>query len=267
MNIWDLHCHLPSSRVPGQTLDAQMDKLLEIAGRVGIHRLCVFLRTGRDEGPSDQEIREALERRRQRIFGFVRADLEQTQRAVDLLERWVGEGPMVGLKLGGGSGIASKPAYDPVFQRAVELRAVIFQHTWIKLGGDPPHPGGGNFPKESTPQDLVKVAVRYPDYSFICGHAGGDWELGLRVIRDHPNVYAGIGGGYPTEGYVELAVRELGAERVLYGSDVTGRSFGTQLAKVHGARISDAEKGLIFHENLRRLMQPILDKKGIAIEG
>ena len=34
-----------------------------------------------------------------------------------------------------------------------------------------------------------------------------------------------------------MAVRELGAERVIYGSDAGGRSFATQLAKVHGADI------------------------------
>ena len=36
-----------------------------------------------------------------------------------------------------------------------------------------------------------------------------------------------------------MAVRELGADRILYGSDVSGRSFSSQLAKVHGADISD----------------------------
>ena len=267
MKIWDLHCHLPSSRVPGDGLGEQMDNALEIAHRVDIDRLCVFLRTDDDGGPSHQEIREALERRRGRIFGFVWADLEQTQQAIDKLDRWIDDGPMVGLKLGGGSGIADKPAYAPVFERAVELQAVIFQHTWIKLGGDPPHPGGGNFSKESMPHHLVEVASRYPDYPFICGHTGGDWELGIRTIRDHENIYAGIGGGFPTTGYVEMAVRELGAERVLYGSDITGRSFGTQVAKVLGARLPDEEKQLICHDNLHRLMQPILDRKGISLDG
>src|SRR3712207_6583780 len=32
-----------------------------------------------------------------------------------------------------------------------------------------------------------------------------------------------------------MAVRELGAERILYGSDAGGRSFASQLAKVTGA--------------------------------
>jgi predicted TIM-barrel fold metal-dependent hydrolase len=62
-----------------------------------------------------------------------------------------------------------------------------------------------------------------------------------------------------------MAVRELGAERVLYGSDAGGRSFASQLAKVHGANLSAAAKKLILGENLKRLMTPILKAKGIKV--
>jgi predicted TIM-barrel fold metal-dependent hydrolase len=110
------------------------------------------------------------------------------------------------------------------------------------------------------------VAARYPDYPMICGHAGGDWELGIRAVRASKNVALEVAGGYPTRGGVEMAVRELGAERVIYGSDVTGRSFASQLGKVHGARISEREKALIFRENFHRLIRPILEAKGAKVE-
>jgi len=59
-----------------------------------------------------------------------------------------------------------------------------------------------------------------------------------------------------------MAVRELGAERVIYGSDAGGRSFASQLAKVTGAEIPEATRRLILGENLRRLLSPILKAKG-----
>jgi predicted TIM-barrel fold metal-dependent hydrolase len=62
-----------------------------------------------------------------------------------------------------------------------------------------------------------------------------------------------------------MAVRELGAERIIYGSDVGGRSFASQLAKVHGANISASAKRLILGENLKRLLRPILNQKGIRV--
>jgi predicted TIM-barrel fold metal-dependent hydrolase len=59
-----------------------------------------------------------------------------------------------------------------------------------------------------------------------------------------------------------MAVRELGPERVVYGSDVGGRSFASQLAKVLGAEIPDSAKELVLGGNLRRLLTPILRSKG-----
>lgn len=60
-----------------------------------------------------------------------------------------------------------------------------------------------------------------------------------------------------------MAVRELGAERVVYGSDAGGRSFSSQLAKVYGARIPDDAKRLILGANLKRILLPILEAKGM----
>jgi hypothetical protein len=71
------------------------------------------------------------------------------------------------------------------------------------------------------------------------------------------------GGSDPTTGFVEMAVRELGAERVLYGSDAGGRGFASQIAKVEGADVPDAAKRLVFKENLKRLLTPILTAKGV----
>jgi predicted TIM-barrel fold metal-dependent hydrolase len=59
-------------------------------------------------------------------------------------------------------------------------------------------------------------------------------------------------------------VRELGAERVIYGSDVGGRSFASQLGKVLGADVPDSAKELILGGNLRRLLAPALQAKGYS---
>jgi uncharacterized protein len=67
-----------------------------------------------------------------------------------------------------------------------------------------------------------------------------------------------------TSGFVEMAVRELGAGRIVFGSDVAGRSFASQLAKVTGAAIPESAKRLILRENLRGLLGPILKVKGLA---
>ena len=100
---------------------------------------------------------------------------------------------------------------------------------------------------------------------FIAAHTGNDWERGVRAIRATKNVYAEICGSDPTAGMVEMAVREVGAERVIYGSDYGGRSFASQLAKVQGADISDHDKRLILGGNVARLLGPVFKAKGIKI--
>jgi hypothetical protein len=111
---------------------------------------------------------------------------------------------------------------------------------------------------------LAVLAARHPQALIICGHAGGDWEQGIGAVRAQQHVAVDLGGGDPVAGITEMAVRELGAERVLFGSDIGGRSFGSQLAKVLGANVDDDAKRLILAGNLKRLLTPILKAKGLA---
>jgi predicted TIM-barrel fold metal-dependent hydrolase len=259
MEIWDLHCHL--SGVPGTTPEARLGNMLEYADRMGIARLCIFMGMEWSYDPTPEKLRQdnddvlrALRHFPGRAFGFVYLNPKHTQASLDELNRCVRDGPMVGVKLW----VAQRcnaPELDPIIERATALKAVVFQHTWLKITG--------NLPGESTPMDLAELASRHPQATMFCGHSGGDWERGLQVIRPYKNLYADLAGGDPTAGVTEMAVRELGAERVIYGSDVGGRSFASQLAKVHGANIPESAKRLILGENLKRLLRPILQQKGI----
>ena len=261
MEIWDLHCHL--SGVPGNTPEARLGKLLEYADRLGIARLCVYMGMEWSYDPSPEKMRQdnddvlrAVRRFPDRAFGFVYRNPKHTQASLDELDRCVRDGPMVGVKLWVAQH-CNAPELDPILQRATELKAVVFQHTWLKITG--------NLPGESTPMELAELAGRHPRATIFCGHSGGDWERGLRIIRTHKNIYADLAGGDPTAGVTEMAVRELGAERVIYGSDVGGRSFASQLGKVFGADISEAAKRLVLGENVKRLLKPILQQKGVNV--
>jgi len=174
--------------------------------------------------------------------------------SVQEFNRCVRDGPMVSIGEVEADRPCSVPEMDVIVERAASMHVPILQHTWMKVGG--------NEPGESTPYDVVALAKRHPNVQFVCVHTGGDWERGIRIIRDTKNVSAEIAGSNPTSGFVEMAVRELGAERVIYGSDAGGRSFASQLAKVLGAEIPDAAKELILGGNLRRLLAPALRAKG-----
>jgi uncharacterized protein len=261
MGIWDLHCHL--ANLPGRTPAQRLARLIDYADRMGVGRLCLSMGTTWSYDPSPVELRQqndevlaAIARYPNRVFGFVYLNPKHVRESLDELNRCVADGPMVGVKLWVARH-ADDPQLDPIVERATELKAVILQHTWIKITG--------NLPGESTPVHLASLAARHPDAQLICGHTGGDWEQGIRAVRARPNICVDLGGGDPVAGITEMAVRELGPERVLFGSDAPGRSFASQLAKVYGAAIPDDVKRFILGANLKRLLTPILTDKGIKL--
>ena len=258
---WDLHTHL-TRQLRGKTPAEKAAHLIEVGSRHGIERFCCYMGVEWNTNPDPENLRkqnndilEAVEAHPDRMMGFVYLNPKHQAESLDELKRCVRDGPMVGVKLWV-SHRCSEPELDPIVELAMEFGVPIFQHTWIKTTG--------NLPGESTPDDVARLAIRHPEAKLICGHTGGNWEAAIPAIRDFSNISVGIGGFDPTAGVTEMAVRELGAERVLFGSDAPGRAFASQLAKVTGADISASQKALILGENLKRLLEPVMLGKGLT---
>ena len=241
-----------------------MEVLIRCADRLGIERIILSQGYSADLHPTREQMREendrvlrAVRRFPDRAHGSVYLSPSFLDFSLQEFDRCVRDGPMVGVGELEADMRCNAPELDPIVERAIAMKAPILQHTWLKLDG--------NLPGESSPYDLVELARRHPDANFICAHTGGDWERGIRIIRTTKNICAGIAGFDPTAGVVEMAVRELGPERVVYGSDVGGRSFASQLAKVLGADIPDSAKELVLGGNLRRLFTPALRAKGYRV--
>lgn len=257
--IWDIHSHLHS--VPGATPEERIEVLIRCADRLGIERLILSQGYSADLHPTAEQLREennrvlrALKRFPDRTYGSVYLSPSFPEFSLTEFDRCVRDGPMIGIGELEADKRCNAPELDGFVERAISMNAPILQHTWLKVDG--------NEPGESTPNDLVELARRHPKANFICAHTGGDWERGVRILRETKNICAGMAGFDPTSGAVEMAVRELGPERVVYGSDVGGRSFASQLSKTMSADIPDSAKELILGGNLRRLFTPILRAKG-----
>jgi hypothetical protein len=239
-----------------------MEVLIRCADRLGIERLILSQGYSSDDHPTPDGLREendrvlrAVRQFPERAYGSVYLSPSFPEFSLQEFDRCVRDGPMVGIGELQTDKRCNAPEMDAIVERAISMQAPILQHTWLNARGN----GEG----ESTPYDLVELARRHPRANFICGHTGGDWERGIRIIRETTNISADMAGFDPTSGVVEMAVRELGPQRVVYGSDVGGRSFASQLAKVIGADIPDSAKELVLGGNLRRLLTPILRAKGL----
>lgn len=261
--IWDSYFTPSDSR-----LVAEIERTLPLLEEVGFRRLCVFLNVGLGtaDPASEKEVRanpeailEPLKRWPDRLLGLIQLNANDVRGSLDALNRWLRDGPMIGVYFPGGrrgSLACSHPNYDPIVRRITELGGMIMQHNWFKTGGK-------EDPGASTPAELAELAARHPEQAFISAHAGGEWEKGIRAVRGMPNILVETSGFDPTAGFIEMAVRELGAERIVFGSHHPSRSLGTELGKILGAQITERDRHLILGENLRRLLAPILRKKGL----
>lgn len=262
--IWDSY-YLPRMRTnPGGLLEEIASDLQQLEP-FGIERLCAYLHVGvgtlTKGAPSPSEDpaqnKAILERWRGRVLGVMHLNANDVPGSLAALDRWVKNGPMIGVCFKSsppGCLACNHSNFDPIVERCGELGVLIMQHTWFKAGGK-------DDPGESTPAELAQLARRHPHVNFVGAHAGGDWERGLRAVRDCPNVLVETSGFNPTAGFIEMAVRELGAERVVFGGHFMTRSVGTEMGKIIGANITDAQRRAIFGGNLRRLLARLVPDK------
>jgi len=261
--IWDSYftpAHGHPGKDGGSRLFADIERSWPAIDAAQMEKLCWFPHVGIGT-TTDPELEALLradpslilapfERWPDRFIGMIQVNAHDVAASLDALNRWIRDGPMRGVYFAGG-GPGALPCTHaniiPLVERIAELNGLIMQHTWYKTGGK-------QGPGESTPAELSELAARYPDQPFICAHAGGEWEQGIRAVEDHPNVWVETSGFDATAGFMEMAVRDLGAHRILFGSHLPSRSLGTELGKVLGARISEAEKKQILGGNFRRLL-------------
>lgn len=261
--IWDSY-FTPSFSHPGKDgsskLIADVERTLSTIELGKIEKLCYFAHVGLGT-TTDQELEaklqqqpelvlEPLKRWPDMLLGMIQLNAHDVQKSLDAINRWIADGPMLGVYFPGGGPAALTCTHrnmHKLVERLAELNAVIMQHTWFKTGGK-------QGPGESTPSELATLAARFPEQKFLCAHAGGEWEQGIRAVQGSPNVLVETSGFDATAGFIEMAVRDLSAERIVFGSHLPSRSLGTELSKVTGAEIGEDAKKLILGENYRRLL-------------
>ncbi|MDC0275448.1 amidohydrolase family protein [Verrucomicrobiales bacterium] len=254
--IWDSY-FLPSYRdFEGDMKRSQ--RAIEIGN---IEKLCYFAHVGigtttdaafeKSRRETPDLISAPLKRWPEKLLGMIHLNANDVSASLDALNHWIRDGQMLGVYFAGG-GPGSLPCthknFNPLIERIAELKAVIMQHTWHVTGGK-------TSPGHSLPSELAELAARFPEQQFICAHAGGEWEKGICAVRDSPNILVETSGFDATAGFIEMAMRELGPERIVFGSHLPSRSLGTELGKIVGANIPDEARKLILGGNFRRLLR------------
>jgi predicted TIM-barrel fold metal-dependent hydrolase len=271
LRIWDIHYH---GFLNGGMRQHQEN--LFYVERMGIERMLSLDIAGSPTDPlgtmlspdDKQIIRQYLEKNSDRVSGLIPIDPSQPDESCRKMEEWIASGPCIGIKYYGGNPggvVCSHPNNDAIIRLAAEMKAVIYIHTWLKIGGEPRRPGGVSEPGESTPMDVAHLAARFPEVPLICGHSGGDWQLGVRAVRPFDNVYIEFSGSDPHSGQVDYTVGQVGVNRLVWGGHGPSRSYSTELSKVLDADLTHEQRLQIFGGNLRRIAGEIFREKGYKL--
>ena len=110
-----------------------------------------------------------------------------------------------------------------------------------------------------TPDRFARMAKRHPDLVVVLAHLGG-WEMWSAVreylIPAEENVYfdtAYISPSLSSEEAGDL-IREIGADRVLFGTDYPWTDQAEEIEFVEGMDLPAREKRMILSQNARRLL-------------
>ena len=214
---------------------------LRAAGRPGYQRppSAAYARALNDQ------TRQLMERYPARVFGLCNVNPLTEQTAYDELERRLTHDGFSGLKLLPAVS-CDDPRVDPLIEICQRHGVPALVHNW--------HKAVDAGPGESDPLAVAALAARHPRATSVALRAGGDYEYGAKALRPFGNVLLEIGGSDCRAGMVETLAHHVGAERVLFGTDMPGRSFTSQLAKVLAAALPDAAKEAILGGNAARIL-------------
>ena len=112
----------------------------------------------------------------------------------------------------------------------------------------------------SMPEDFCEFANRYPEVTTIISHLGcgwdGDYRHQIKAIQNnrHNNLLTDTSSAQSMNcNLIEIAVSEIGSEKILFGTDSGCYFSPCQRARIDHARISEQDRMNILCQNGLRL--------------
>ena len=217
--------------------DGEVRDLLREMDRFGIDRGVIFTNGGlaSDEVYGNNLVAEVVEAYPDRFVGFASANMRRSPEEIRAeLERGFAMG-LRGIKIH--PDFQGYSTYGPNVEVACALanerRSIIVNHNW----GDTDR--------------LVCLCRKYPDACFITGHTHPEAIPATGVVD---NLYIGT---CPLNGYgvIDRFVTGAGAERIVFGSDLSWNPVGWGMGPILYANIPVAAKRAILGGNIHRLLQ------------
>jgi len=187
---------------------------------------------------------ESMEEAKGRIIGFLRVNPHLQDHALKSIKNGVKQGFM-GIKFhprNEAFAVNSEELVFPIAELAAKLGMPILIHT-----GEPDTYG---FAQPTLVGDL---ADSFPDLTLVVGHMGKRLcEDAICVARWFENII--LETSFRSHRDIARAVQRVGADRVVYGSDIPFGVPEIEMLKVKVSDITPEEKRMVLGENMARIL-------------
>ena len=244
--VVDMHCHVDRWGRP------QMDpaRMLPVMDAAGVDRACLNCIFHGDARRGNDTVVRFAEQHPERFVQVAFVTPHYPEEAIKELERCFDELGMKFLKIypdyfGKPS---DDPGYFPIYEWLNDRGLAVMSHPTIML--DPA--------RTSMLKRYAALSERFPRVKWVFAHAGGAGskrlEGAIEAALELPSVYLETATSDADAGAFEFLVDSVGADRVLYGSDMPLFDARNQVARIATADISDEAKRMILGGNAIRLL-------------
>lgn len=231
----DIHGHI--GRVDFAIPDLSLRTLVRTMDRMGVAKIAVsHMRCmSADAEFGNARVLEAMKAFPGRILGYVSLWPSDPETVANAATRWLDCG-FIGFKFHDTNGFSyADDAYRPAYEAANRRRMPMLFHTWGQ---------------EAEFGSLREIARAYPETSILLGHAGCEnIDAYVELARSAPNIYLELCLSRTPRGRIERFVQDVGADRVVWGTDALFKSATQGLGMVLGARISENDMRRVLSDN------------------
>ncbi|HEX4951368.1 MAG TPA: amidohydrolase family protein [Blastocatellia bacterium] len=248
--IFDAHLHIPSDNGENfqwNLVTRNMPEFVAYLDKCGVRRGVISsswsnkAQTPDDYRNGNREVAKYVERYKGRFRGSCVITPFRIDEALREIEHcheqfgfvWLGEfcNYMTGYKY-------DTPEWAEVMKLATKRNLVLQIHT--------------------NTREMRYLAENFPDAKIVFPHLGSsrdDIFARIEIVAQHKNTCIELSGsGIERVGILEKAVKDIGADRVLYGSDFTINDPAGVISRVRNAFLTAEDREKILFRNVERLL-------------
>jgi len=193
----------------------------------------------------NEETQKAVNEFPDRLIGTVWVNPHEGKKAVAQIYDYITHHNFKGIKLQplAHAFVANEPIVYPIAQAAENLNVPLFIHC-----GHPPY---------SLPWSIAQLAEAFPKIKIVMvhmGHGHGVYiQASIDMAKKYPNLYLET-SGMPMHTKIQEAYEQVGANRVLFGTDIPLHHPSVEIQKILVSGLNKSQLEDVFYNNIKKLL-------------